>query len=331
MSDRANPTISLVIPVFREGEHLQQSLGTITKEMDSVGEPYEIVLVDDGSPDNSWEVIVEESRRNPRLRGLRLSRNFGKEAALCAGLDAAAGRAVVIMDADLQHPPALIPEMVRLWRSGQADVIEAVKQGKSKEPLGVKLRRRVFYAFMNKCSGFDLSAASDFKLIDASVRDAWLKMGEKNLFFRGMIAWLGFRHIQIPFVVPERVSGKSGWSFLALLRLSVTGLTAFSNLPVRFASLIGVIFLFFAVGFGIYAIALKIAGVALSGFTTVILLQLVIGSGLFLALGVIGEYVGRTYEEVKNRPRYVVSEVAGPQAAGRAGRGAPPSPANPVG
>jgi glycosyltransferase involved in cell wall biosynthesis len=312
MSDKA-PAISLVMPVFREGKHLHQALAAIQKEIDSTGEEYEMVVVDDGSPDDSWEVIVEESRREPRLRGVRLSRNFGKEAALCAGIDVARGDALVIMDADLQHPPALIPEMVRTWRGDDVNIVEAVKQSVVNESFWVKGRRRTFYYMMNKLSGFDLNAASDFKLIDASVRDAWLKMGEKNLFFRGMIAWLGFKRVQIPFDVPDRISGGSRWSFFRLTGLALTSLTAFSNLPVRFASLIGTVFFVFALALGIYAIALKLKGLAVGGFTTVILLQLLIGSGIFFALGVIGEYLGRIYDETKNRPRYIVSETTSPE------------------
>jgi len=308
MTGSPRPTLSLILPVYKEGRILQSALATIQGELDKTHESYEIVIVDDGSPDDSWNVISEFARREPRARGLRLSRNFGKEAALCAGIDAARGEAIIIMDADLQHPPALIPDMVRIWRDEGVNIVEGVKQEIKNESLPVRVRRRVFYRLMHKLSGFDLNAASDFKLIDCSVRSAWLTMGEKNLFFRGMIAWLGFKRIQIPFVVPDRIGGASRWSFVRLTGLALTSLTAFSNLPVRFASLIGVVFFGFALVLGMYAVVLKMQGNAVSGFTTVILLQLLIGSGVFLAVGVLGEYIGRIYEETKNRPRYIVSE-----------------------
>jgi glycosyltransferase involved in cell wall biosynthesis len=305
------PTLSLILPVYKEGRLLQGALATIQEELDRTRETYELVIVDDGSPDDSWDVIAEFARREPRARGLRLSRNFGKEAALCAGIDAARGEAIIIMDADLQHPPALIPEMVRIWRDEGVNIVEGVKRDIEHESLPVRVRRRMFYRLMHKLSGFDLNAASDFKLIDSSVRSAWLTMGEKNLFFRGMIAWLGFKRAQVPFTVPDRIGGASRWSFLRLTGLALTSLTAFSNLPVRFASLIGVVFFVFALVLGVYAVVVKVQGNAVGGFTTVILLQLIIGSGVFFAVGVLGEYIGRIYEETKNRPRYIVSEHAG--------------------
>lgn len=329
MNDGDRTAITIVIPVFMEGEFLTQLLDAIRKEMGVVREDYEVILVDDGSTDNSWEVISGESRRDPRVRGLRLSRNFGKEAALCAGLNAAAGEAIITMDADLQHPPSLLPEMIRIWRSGEANIVEAVKREGSRESLWVRLRRRAFGTTMQGLSGFDLKDASDFKLIDATVRSAWREMGENNVFYRGMIAWLGFKRVHLPFVVPQRVSGRSHWSFRQLARLGLMSLTAFSNLPLRIAGLMGVAFLIFALVLGVYAVVLKLKGAAVSGFTTVIVLQLLIGSGMFLSLGILGEYVARIYDEVKCRPRYVVSEMTrtdagkpGPGGGVRTGRSA---------
>ena len=309
MNEITSPTLSLVLPVYREGKHLGNVLAAIQKQLDATAETYEMVIVDDGSPDNSWDIIAGFSRREPRARGLRLSRNFGKESALCAGIEAARGEAIVIMDADLQHPPELIPEMVRRWRRDGVNIVEGVKQEIEHESFPVRVRRHVFYHLMKKFSGFDLDSASDFKLIDSKVRSAWLTMGERNLFFRGMIAWLGFKRVQIPFVVPDRIGGSSRWDLLHLTGLAVTSLTAFSNLPVRFASLIGVIFFFFSLILGVYAVIVKLRGDAVGGFTTVILLQLIIGSGIFFAVGILGEYIGRIYEETKKRPRYIVAET----------------------
>jgi len=218
----------------------------------------------------------------------------------------------VVMDADLQHPPSLIPEMVRIWRSGQSDVVEATKEPESHESVVVGWRRKLFSASFRRLAGLDLEAASDFRLFTRPVREAWLRMGEKNLFFRGMLAWLGFRRVKLPFEVGERAAGKSRWSTGQLVVFAVRSLTAFSNVPIRLASLLGFAFFVFAVVMGTYALILKLNGSALTGFTTVILLQLIIGSGTFLSLGIIGEYIGRIYEEVKNRPRYIVSEVTPP-------------------
>ena len=309
MSGQKTVALSLILPVYGEGEHLARSLDTIQRVMGSVGETYEMVVVDDGSPDDSWAVIKARCLCDSRVRGFRLSRNFGKDAAICAGIEAAVGDALIVMDADLQHPPSLIPEMVRIWRSGEADVIEATKGTGSRESIVVGWRRRLFGAAMRRLAGLDLEGASDFRLFTRPVREAWLKMGEKSLFFRGMLAWLGFRRVKVPFQVAERAAGKSRWSTSQLVAFAVGSLTAFSNVPVRLASVLGLAFLAFAAVFGTYALVMKLSGAALTGFTTVILLQLIIGSGVFLSLGIIGEYVGRVYEEVKNRPRYIVSDM----------------------
>jgi glycosyltransferase involved in cell wall biosynthesis len=327
MSDRSRIAISLVVPVFREGRLLPQLVSVVGKEMEVLREEYEVILVDDGSTDNSWELISEASRRDPRVRGLRLSRNFGKEAALCAGLDAAVGQVIITMDADLQHPPSLIPEMVRIWRSGEASIVEAVKRERLDEPFWVKARRRAYWVAMRRLSGFDLRQASDFKLIDSDVRSAWLRMGENSLFYRGMIAWLGFKRVQIEFDVPERIFERSHWSFLGLVRLGVISLTAFSNLPLRLAGLVGVLFFVFAVILGVYAVVLKLNGGAATGFTTVIVLQLIIGSGMFFSFAILGEYIARIYAEVKNRPRYVVSATTSPETEDGSGSGDDDRPA----
>ena len=312
MNAQQPAVLSLVLPVFGEGDHLATSVAAIQQVLDSVGETYEVILVDDGSPDDTWEVIGRLALADARVRGLRLSRNFGKDAAVCAGVEEAQGEALIVMDADLQHPPSLIPEMVRVWRSGQADVVEATKQPASRESVVVRWRRRLFGAAMRRLAGLDLDGSSDFKLFTRPVRQAWLKMGERNLFFRGMLAWLGFRRVKLPFEVEARAAGKSRWSTGQLAFLAVKSLTAFSTVPVRLASVLGLAFFVFAVVFGAYAVVLKLSGVAMTGFTTVILLQLIIGSAVLLSLGIIGEYVGRIYEEVKHRPRFIVADVTRP-------------------
>lgn len=305
---RNTPAISIVIPLYREAPHLPLLLREIQRAVAFVDEPVEVILVDDGSPDNTWAVIREETSRYPMLRAVRLSRNFGKESALCAGLEIARGEAVIVMDGDLQHPPRLIPEMIKLWRESGADVIEAVKESRGRESLAGKMGASLFYAMLRILSGYDLRGASDFKLLDRKVVAAWLKMGERNLFFRGMTAWLGFKRMQIPFVVPERAGGQSGWSAFRLVRLAMTGVSAFSSLPLHFVTVSGGIFLIFSFGLGAQTLYLKATGRAVSGFATVILLLLFIGSLLMISLGIMGEYIARIYEEVKNRPRYVIAE-----------------------
>ncbi|TFI55835.1 glycosyltransferase [Mastigocladus laminosus UU774] len=304
------PTVTVVVPVYREGNHLTVVIRAIIAALETATskEFYEIVLIDDGSPDNTWEVIREISQNYSILRAVRLSRNFGKECALCAGLEIAKGKAVIIMDGDLQHPPELIPQMLHLWHKSDADIVEAIKISRGQESLISNKGAQLFYAILNKLSGYNLTGASDYKLLDRKVVDAWLKMGERNLFFRGMTAWLGFRRVQIPFEVPPRIGGKSGWSIFKLIKLAITGLTAFSSLPLHLITFSGCVFMIFAVVLGLQTLFFKLIGRAVDGFTTVILLQLMIGSLLMISLGIIGLYLARIYEEVKGRPRYIISE-----------------------
>jgi glycosyltransferase involved in cell wall biosynthesis len=272
-----------------------------------------VVLIDDGSVDDTWDRIKEQARAIPSLRALRLTRNFGKELALCAGLERARGEAIIVMDGDGQHPPSLLPVMIETWRTSGADVIEAVKRRRGRESLTSKFGALTFYVILNKLSGFELKGASDFKLIDRRVVDTWLDMRERNVFFRGMTAWMGFNAVQIPFDVPARRIGKSHWSYLRRAKLALIGITTFSSFPLHFVTFAGVIFFIFAVGLGIQTLYLKLAGRAFTGFATVILLELIIGSLLMISLGIIGEYLARIYEEVKGRPRYIVTESIEPE------------------
>jgi glycosyltransferase involved in cell wall biosynthesis len=294
--------------VFREGAHLERVVAEVLSHVTTLGVPTELILVDDGSNDDTWRTIADLSRRHPELCGLRLSRNFGKESAVSAGLDEARGRAVVVMDGDLQHPPELIPKMFALWNDGAVDLIEAMKEGRPSERFVNRIGSHLFYFILNRFAGHDLKNASDFKLMDRRVVDAWRRMGERNLFFRGMIAWLGFERARVTFSVPPRAGGRSGWTTLQLVRLASTAVTAFSTSPLQIVTFLGGVFLLFAAGLGAQTLYNKIAGAAVSGFTTVILLLLIVGSAIMLSLGIIGAYIARIYEEVKGRPRYVVRE-----------------------
>jgi polyisoprenyl-phosphate glycosyltransferase len=300
--------VSVVIPVFREGVQLSAFLALVRDSLRQCNLPYELVLVDDGSPDDTWRVIVEEAKMFQAIRALRLSRNFGKEAALCAGLEHARGDAAIVMDADGQHPPSLIPDMVRMWQSSGADIVEAVKRKRGRESLSSKLGALLFYFILNKLSGFHFKGASDFKLMNRKAVDAWLRMHERNVFFRGMTVWMGFITVQIPFEVVPRSAGQSTWSVLKRLKLALVGITAFSSFPLHLVTFAGVIFLVLSVLLALETLYLKLTGQAVSGFATVILLELIIGSLLMISLGIIGEYLARIYEEVKGRPRYLVRE-----------------------
>jgi glycosyltransferase involved in cell wall biosynthesis len=297
-----------VVPVFQEAEALRTFVASIRHALSQAAISYEVVLVDDGSSDNTWPIIAEEAKASPLVRGFRLSRNFGKEAALCAGLEEARGAAVLVMDGDGQHPASLLPEMIRMWQTTGADIVQAVKRSRGRESFSNKASALLFYILLEKFSGFHLKGASDFKLMSRKAVNAWLRMGERNVFFRGMTAWMGFTTVQIPFEVVDRARGQSTWSYLKRVKLAITGITAFSSLPLQLVTFAGGLFLVFSVILGAQTIYLKLSGQAVSGFATVILLELIIGSCLMISLGIIGEYLARIYREVKGRPRYLVTE-----------------------
>jgi glycosyltransferase involved in cell wall biosynthesis len=305
--------VSVVIPLYKEGSHLGAFLSDLKSALNQTRHPFEIVLVDDGSPDDTWERIKDEAQTLSNLRAVRLSRNFGKELALCAGLERARGDAVVVMDGDGQHPPSLLPLMIEKWQTSGADIVQAVKIKRGRESVSSKLGALLFYLILNKLSGFELKGASDYKLMNRKAVNAWLAMRERNVFFRGMTAWMGFSTVRIPFEVAARRAGKSGWSYFKRWKLALVGITTFSSFPLHLVTFAGVIFFLFAVGLGIQTLYLKLAGRAFTGFATVILLELIIGSLLMISLGIIGEYLARIYEEVKGRPRYLVTEAIEPK------------------
>lgn len=300
--------ISIIIPIFEEGENLRANLLTIVQVLKKNQISFEFILIDDGSSDDTWEVIRSLPSSIP-VYAVRLTRNFGKEAAIFAGLRAARGDACIIMDADLQHPPEVIPQMVYLWRNKGFEIIDGLKITRGKESLGRKFCSHFFYRILKGLSGIDLNGASDFKLLDRKVINALRNIKERNVFFRGLSAWVGFTRTTIPFKVAERTSGKSKWSNWKLIKLALTAVTSFSSLPLQIINLMGTAFFIGSVFLGIYALYAKIQGVAVSGFTTVILLELSIGSLVLISLGIIGTYIARIFEEIKFRPRYLISEV----------------------
>ena len=308
METQCSQLISVVTPLYNEGPNLRTFLAEVSSQLSSTGCRYELILVDDGSPDDTWKILSEAARTIPNLRCFRLSRNFGKELALCAGLERAEGDAVIVLDGDGQHPPSLLPEIVRSWQTTGADIVEAVKVRRGRESLSGKLGALLFYIILNKLSGFDLKGASDFKLMNRKALDAWLAMRERNIFFRGMTVWMGFNTVRVPFEVAPRSTGQSSWSYLRRIRLAITGLTAFSSVPLQLVTLAGGLFFVFAVILGAQTLYLKLLGRAVSGFATVILLELIIGSSLMISLGIVGEYLARIYEEVKGRPRYLITD-----------------------
>ena len=301
--------VSVVLPCRDEAANVPRVIGAVRSALGPAGVDYEFVVVDDGSADATWEAIQSAARDDPKVRGLRLSRPFGKEAAIAAGLDVARGDAVLVMDADMQHPPSLVPDMVRSWTEGH-DVVEAVKSSRGREPAWYRAFSRLFYAAMNRLSGLDLAGSSDFKLLDARVVAAWRRFDERTLFFRGLVSWMGFRRDRVWFEVADRASGSSVWGFTALARLALSGIAAFSSIPLQLVTAFGVAFLLLGLWLGVRAVIVKFSGLAIDGITILILLNVITGSVVMISLGIIGQYVAQIYLEVKRRPRYLVRDRA---------------------
>jgi len=309
--------LSLIIPFFNEEKQIPITISTVFPIMDSLDCDYEILLIDDGSDDRTWNLLEQAAfysrPANPRglegaVSAIRFSRNFGKEAAICAGLHYASGDAVILMDGDLQHPPEKIPMMVDYWKNGDVDIVEGVKSKRGKESFTQKMNAFLFYKIFSKASGYDLQNASDFKLLDRKVVREWKRLGESETFFRALSVWLGFHRITFEFEVPKRSFGKSKWSVLKLAKLSMNAITSFSTLPLHLITLLGIASLFLSVLLGIQTLVRWASGTAADGFTTVILLQLFIGGLTIISLGLIGIYIARIFTEVKARPRYIVSK-----------------------
>lgn len=300
--------LSVVIPVYQEGTHIKSSIGVIERVLIENNIVYEFILVDDGSRDHTWSELRDLAKGNGNMTLLRLSRNFGKESALCAGLEYATGEMVLVMDCDLQHPPALIPQMVKAWREEGYDVVEGIKASRGKENFLYRVCAKFFYYLIYKSSDINLGQASDFKLMDRKVVEAWKGLPERAIFFRGMSAWLGYERKQINFDVADRVNGKTKWSLLRLIRLATNAITSYTSVPLHCITLLGIIMFVGAVVLGIQTLFMKLSGRANDGFTTVILLQLVIGSSIMTSLGIIGIYLSKIYKEVKARPRYLIAD-----------------------
>ncbi|GAA0727785.1 glycosyltransferase family 2 protein [Clostridium malenominatum] len=303
--------ISIITPVYNEGEQIYSNVVKIMSILLKNNIEHDFIIVNDGSSDNSWQEMQRLCKNYNNISIINLSRNFGKEAALCAALENTYSDACIIIDSDLQHPPELIPKMVELWKEEGYDVIEGIKLSRGKESLFEKIAALTFYGLFYKSSGINLNSASDFKLLDKKVIDAWKSMKESITFFRGMSAWIGYRRIQIPFEVQDRAQGVSKWSFKSLTKLAIQSITSYTSAPLYMIIWLGIFTLFFDFILFIQTMFMKFSGKALTGFTTVIILILGIGSCIMISLGIIGIYISKIYDEVKRRPRYLISSKEG--------------------
>lgn len=303
--------VSIIIPVYNEELQVYSNVVKIMSILLENHVENQFILVNDGSTDNSSKEMNELYKNYDNISIIELSRNFGKEAALCAALENASGDACIIMDCDLQHPPELIPKMINLWRKQGYDVVEGVKLIRGKETLFHKFATSAFYEIFNKVSGINLNSASDFKLLDRKVIEAWKSMHESITFFRGMSAWVGYNRIQIPFYVQERTCGKSKWSLGKLMKLGINSVTSYTSLPLYVVAWLGIIMMIVDGILFVQTLYMKFNGKAFTGFTTVIILILAIGSCIMTSLGIIGIYISKIYDEVKKRPRYLIANKHG--------------------
>ena len=299
--------LSIIIPAYNEKQNIERTAETISGILAGKEIPYELVFISDGSTDGTYGEIRRLAERDARVRGAEFSRNFGKEAAIFAGLELALGDACIVMDCDLQHPPEVIPGMYELWQEGY-EVVEGIKKSRGKESIFHGMSAGIFYGIMSKMMKMDMRSSSDFKLLDRKVVSVLLGLGERNTFFRALSFWAGFRSAKVEYEVQERAYGSSKWSFRSLLRYAVSNVTSFSTIPLQMITMMGVISILFSIVLALQTLIKYLAGTAVEGFTTVILLILIIGGFIMISLGIIGHYLARIYEEVKGRPRYIIRE-----------------------
>lgn len=298
--------LSVIIPAYNEENLIGETSDIISGILRDNSIDYEIIFVDDGSKDHTWQEIEKSAANNNCVHGVKFSRNFGKESAIIAGLASAVGDCCVVIDCDLQHPPQAMLEMYSLWQQGY-EVVEGRKNQRGKESLGYKLSAGLFYKIISKATKLDMANTSDYKLLDRKAVDALLSLPEKNCFFRALSSWIGYKSTAIYYDVQERQVGESKWSTRGLIKYAVSNIMAFSALPMQLVTFAGLITFVFAFVLGVQSLYRYLSGQALEGFTTIILLILIIGSVVMISLGIIGFYIAKIYDEIKGRPKYIIS------------------------
>ena len=308
-----HPVFSVVVPAFNEADNIGPFLGRLIPVMEGLGRSFEIVLIDDGSSDATWERWSALSQSDARLRGIRFSRNFGKEIAIAAGLDHAKGDATILIDADLQHPPEVILDFVREWENG-VDVVYAVRQDRVTDSPLRKNLTHVFYKLFRTFGEIPLpEGAGDFRLMDKKVVKALRQLGERARFSKGLYAWVGFKSKGVPFVVAERAAGESKFNFSKLFRFAFDGIASFSTLPLQLWTHAGILISVPALAAAIFfVIRTAIQGTDVPGYASLIVSVMFFSGVQLISLGVIGGYIGRIFAEVKRRPLYIVAEETGP-------------------
>lgn len=301
-----NKTLAVVIPVYNESKALEANFREIHRIFTEDGITCQYHFVDDGSKDDTWSVIEDLSSKYPQITAIRFARNFGKEIALRAGVESIDADLYLTMDSDLQHPPAYVKAMIETMAREDADIIDGVKASRGKESLKYKLFARGFYSFLKGITSLEMNDSSDFKLMNRQVIDSLREFRERNLFFRGIVSWVGYKVVKFPFDVAERQVGVTHFNFAKLVLLAMNAILSYTSKPLYLTIISGLIFLVFAFILGVQTLYNFFFGHAISGFSTVILLILFTGSMIMLSLGIIGVYISRIYDEIKRRPRYVI-------------------------
>jgi len=304
--------ISIILPCFNEEKNIDEIYSRLVTVMQAVGEKYELVFIDDGSTDNSLAKLADLCSVDSKVRVLEFSRNFGHQAAICAGIDHARGNIVIMMDADLQHPPELIPTMVEKWRQGY-DLVYTVRKDPQGTSLFKKITAKIFYKTINLFSKLNIPENSaDFRLLDKKVLNELRSLKEKSKFFRGLVNWVGFKQCAIYYDAAPRFTGKSKYSLWKMVKLAFEGITSFSAFPLHVATIFGAFISFFSFFYAVYAIYKKLfTQEALPGWTSILVSLLFLGGIQLLSLGVIGGYLGKVYEEIKGRPSYIIRNFMG--------------------
>ena len=302
--------ISLVVPCFNEQDNIEPFYNAILKVFNDIPASFELMFVDDGSSDETFVRINRLHEKDDRIKCISFSRNFGKEAALFAGIRNVTGDCTVVLDAVLQHPPELIKEMYSRWKEG-FQVVEGIKRNRGKESAIHGIFTKLFYRLISHAVKIDMANSSDYKLLDKSVAEELAKLKERNTFFRALSFWVGFKTTSVYYEVADRASGRSKWSTKSLMKYAIKNMVCFSYTPLHIISIVGIIFVLIAFGIGVDALFSYFRNSSASGFPTIVFLLLIGFGGCLISLGIIGIYIAQIYDEVKKRPQYIIGKRIG--------------------
>lgn len=303
--------LSVIVPCFNEEEGIEFTIDTLVKTLGEIDIIYELIVIDDGSSDNTFDIVKKIVDKNPeKIKCISFGRNFGKEAAIFAGMEKSKGDCIVVIDSDLQHPPKCIKDMYELWLDGY-DIIEGIKKTRQKENVIYKILACLFYYMFNKSIGMDIGNASDFKLLDRKVVNSLLSLSERTTFFRGLTFWTGYKRTTLEYEVNPRRLGKTKWNFTKLVKYAINNIICFSAIPLRIITILSISMMILSIFIAVRALRLYFTNQAAGGITTVVFLILFVGGLILLSLSILGKYIANIHEEIKARPRYIITREVG--------------------